>query len=81
MDSVQSNSTTLMWVSPMSTPSAYPNPGRAASTVRGRPPSESAEPASATRPSAIRSDTTLLTAAELIPASRASSGRLTACPR
>ncbi len=72
----QSNRPVRMWVSPMSTPTTCPYRERTRSTERGLPPSELSSPASSTRPSAIRSETTLLTVAELSPNTRLSLLRL-----
>jgi hypothetical protein len=68
-----------MCVSPMSTPITSPKSGRTSNSARGRPPSESSEPAPRTMPSAISSETTLLTVAELSPEARVSSTRLAPC--
>src|ERR1700685_2902166 len=50
------------------------------SSARGRPPSESTEPASVTMPSPMNSRTTLLTEAVLRPVAQLRSRRLQGCP-
>ena len=73
---VRSNSSARMRVSPTSMPTTYPWSGLMRSRTRGRPPSESTEPASITMPSWISSRITLLTEAELSPVASLRSCRL-----
>ncbi len=74
--SARSNSSTRTRVSPTSMPIMWPLCGLTRSRVRGRPPTESTLPASSTSPSAISSETTLLTDPELRPVAGPSENRL-----
>ena len=77
----RSNNSTSTRVSPISTPMTYPYSGFISSRPRGRPPSESTDPASMRMPSSSRSRTTMLTEAELNPVISTSSFRLRGEPR
>src|SRR6266511_3828082 len=63
-DSDRSNSSTVTPCSPTSAPMRCAAPAAARSRAIGRPPSDGSDPFSSTRPSRIRSDTTLVTVAE-----------------